>query len=157
VGAENRFAGYLTAAAAGSFVYTTGGLIDFVLTGPGYPVLDALKIVLAIWLLVFFMAVVGMFLPWRLAIWVSRLANWASIFYFVGTAAVATLVVGCVMSSLFPKLSFIEDQTFFEGMRVAAERQGWLLRITGIAGGLTYWFVSERRRHLTPGNALFTS
>ncbi len=151
MGAENRFAGYLTAAAAGSLVYTIGGLIVMVVITPGHSLLSTMKFALAAWLGVFFIAVVSMFLPWRLAVLVSRLFNCAGISYFIGTAAAASLVVGCVISSLFPKPLFVEDQTFFEGVRIAAERQGWLLLLTGVAGGLTYWFVSERQR-LPPGD-----
>ena len=145
MGAKGRFVGYLTAAAAGSFVYVAGGVAATENIRAGLAHIDELKIALALWLLVFFMAIIGMFLPWCLVLWVSRRISHSGACYFAGTAAIASLAVGCVISSLLPEPLFVEDQTFLEGIRIAAERQGWLLLLTGIAGGLTYWLVSERR------------
>ena len=40
----------------------------------------------------------------------------------------------------------MEDQTFFEGARIAAERQGVCFAVAGILHGLTYWFLAEKGR-----------
>ena len=87
-----------------------------------------------------------MFLPWCLGVWVSKRLGHSSLGYFAAATAVATFIVGCATSSLLPKPLFIEDQTFSEGFRIAVERQGLQLVITGLIGGVTYWFISERRR-----------
>jgi hypothetical protein len=40
----------------------------------------------------------------------------------------------------------IEDQTFVEGAMIAAEREGLCMLLAGVFFGLTYWFLSGRRR-----------
>src|ERR1700727_3528425 len=58
--------------------------------------------------------------------------------------AALIFLVGCAMSSLAPKPLFIEDQTFFEGFRIAVERQGLVFLLAGAGFGCLYWLVSER-------------
>lgn len=85
-----------------------------------------------------------MSLPWIVAICgYSRLRRWGRV-YFAGIGAVLMFVLGCTMSSLSPKPLFIEDQTFFEGAIIAAERQGICLALAGIIFGLSYWHLCER-------------
>jgi len=67
--------------------------------------------------------------------------------YFPLVGAATTLVIGCGTSSLSPKPLFIEDQTFFEGFKIAVQRQGICLLLTGFVFGMTFWLVSERLRH----------
>jgi hypothetical protein len=83
--------------------------------------------------------------PWCIAIWASRRFNLSGAFYFGGTGAISTFAIGCVALSLLPDPELIEDQTFFESLTIAAERQGLCLILTGFIGGLTYWYMSERR------------
>jgi hypothetical protein len=64
--------------------------------------------------------------------------------YFSTMGAALIFLVGCAMSSLAPKPLFIEDQTFFEGFRIAVERQGLVFVLAGAVFGCLYWLVSER-------------
>ena len=84
------------------FVGTLGGLIWFALFG-GFGVV--------------FLALI---LPWAVAVSVRPKARWSGRIYFTFVGAVLVFVLGCVISSLMPKPLFIEDQTFFEGVIIAA-------------------------------------
>ena len=58
--------------------------------------------------------------------------------------ATLMILVGCMASSLSPKPLFMEDQTFFEGVIIALERQGLCLAVAGAVLGLGYWFFAEK-------------
>jgi hypothetical protein len=160
MGATDRFAGYLIAAAAGSLVYTIGAVIALMLIMPEqppleeHPILGILRTTLDVCPFVFITAMVTMILPWCLAVWLSRLINRAGAFYFIGTGAAASLIIGCATSALVLQRFLEESRPFFETLWLSAKFQAWLLLLTGIAGGFTYWSVSERRRRLPRRNAL---
>ena len=61
--------------------------------------------------------------------------------YFAGIGALLTFVIGCATTSLSPKPLFIEDQAFFEGAIIAAEREGIILLLGGATFGFIYWFL----------------
>jgi hypothetical protein len=86
-------------------------------------------------------------LPWYLAVvWHDRMQRSGPMYFSLVGAAITT-AIGCAMSSLAPKPLFIEDQTFLEGFKIAVQRQGVCLLLTGLVFGVTFWFVSERLRH----------
>jgi hypothetical protein len=86
-----------------------------------------------------------MCLPWILVVWGYRpLRRWGQV-YFSVNGAVLAFVIGCAAASLAPKPLFIEDQTFLEGAKIAAERQGISFILAGATFGLSYWFFNERQ------------
>ena len=91
-------------------------------------------------------ALLIMIAPWLLAVRGYRRVHLPGWIYFSAIGAVSTAVIGCATASLSPKPLFIEDQTFLEGAIVAAERQGVCMLLAGLLFGLTYWFLSGRRR-----------
>jgi len=92
-------------------------------------------------------ALVLMAFPWYLAVVSHDRLQRFGLMYFSLIGAATTFAIGCATSSLAPKPLFVEDQTFREGFLIAAQRQGLCLLLTGFVFGLTFWFVSERRRH----------
>jgi hypothetical protein len=70
----------------------------------------------------------------------ARLRSWGPL-YFVGIGALLMFGIGCATSSLSWKPFFIEDQTFFEGVIIAAQRQGIILLLGGATFGFLYWFL----------------
>jgi len=149
VGAVNRFAGYVTAVSAGSFVYTCGGLAFFravLFRSFGLSGLNFLHFAMALFFCVFCTAFAGMFVPWWLTVLVSCQFKRIGGFYFIGNAALASLAIGCILATLILKGAFNWQVSLFEGIRGLAVIQGWLLLLAGIVGGLCYWFVSERGR-----------
>ena len=86
-----------------------------------------------------------MIAPWLLVVRRYRRVQLPGWIYFPVAGAVSTIVVGCITLSLAPKPLFI-DQTFFEGAVIAVEREGVCMLLAGLLFGMTYWFLSGRRR-----------
>jgi len=87
-----------------------------------------------------------MSLPWIVAVRAyRRLRRWGEV-YFAAIGAFLTLVISCAAASLSPKPFCVEDQTFFEGVKIAVERQGICFILAGTVFGLFFWFLSERQR-----------
>lgn len=81
---------------------------------------------------------------WFLVTSLRNLAPRLGALYFSVMGASLTFLAACAMSSIAPKPLFIEDQTFFEGFRIAVERQGVIFFVAGAVFGCIYWLVSER-------------
>jgi hypothetical protein len=64
--------------------------------------------------------------------------------YFSCAGAILLVILGCAAFSLSPKPLFIEDQTFFEGLLIAIERQRICLLLAGALMGYGYWLIAER-------------
>ncbi|MGO8815271.1 MAG: hypothetical protein ACLQVG_11520 [Terriglobia bacterium] len=90
-------------------------------------------------------ALAVMSLPWIVAVGEYRKLRRGGQVYFAAIGAFLTFVISCATASLSPKPFFIEDQTFFEGVKIAAERQGICSILAGTIFGLSYWFLSERQ------------
>jgi hypothetical protein len=92
-------------------------------------------------------------LPWAVTVRVFPKGRWSGKPYFTFVGAILVLVLGCLISSAMPKPLFIEDQTFTEGVLIAAKRQGICFALAGSVFGASYWFLSERhvRADKTPG------
>lgn len=89
----------------------------------------------------FVLALALMSLPWIAVVsGYRRLRGWGPL-YFAAVGALLVFVIGCATSSLSWKPLFIEDQTFFEGVIIAAKRQGIILLLAGAFFGCTYWFL----------------
>jgi hypothetical protein len=86
-----------------------------------------------------------MIVPWTVAVSTYRKARWSGRIYFPAVGAFLVFVFGCTLASLAPKPLFIEDQTFLQGAMIAAERQGIVILVAGLAFGASYWFFGERR------------
>jgi hypothetical protein len=147
MGKAHRLIGYLASFISASFFYLVWFIIE---TGPsrgGVTVLFTIGIGVFFWLFEGMApALVLMVVPWYLAvIWHDRLRRFG-LMYFSVVGAALTLALGCAASSLAPKPLFIEDQTFFEGFVIAAQRQGLCMLFTGLVFGFTFWLVSERSR-----------
>lgn len=140
----NRMAAYALGAAIASLVYIAWTAVDI---PPPASLGFRLGFALFFWLVDGFsltLLLVG--IPWILAVRLyqgSWRAGWA---YFAVIGAALTFAIGCAAASLSPKPLFIEDQTFFEGARIAAERQGVCITVAGILHGLTYWRLGEKGR-----------
>jgi len=89
-------------------------------------------------------ALVLMTLPWALVVWLRRAVRLSGPAYFACAGTLLTILVGCAASSLSPKPLFVEDQTFFEGVLIALQRQGVCLAIAGAVIGFAYWFSTEK-------------
>lgn len=83
-------------------------------------------------------------LTWVLAVWIQRRTQWPGAAYFGILGAFLMVAVGCAVSSVFPKPLFMEDQTFWEGVWIAFERQGVCLALAGAILGIGYWYLGER-------------
>jgi hypothetical protein len=151
-----RGVGYVAAALVASFVYLSFTLVPGPLllsyvwhrgfNGHVAVHVTPLSGVLLIWLLVAFGIIGLMFPPWRLILWVSRQLQIGGPIYFALCGAIVIFVIGVVLLLLIPKPSFIEDHTFLEEIAIVADRQGLSLMFSGLAWGLMYWLVSERKR-----------
>jgi hypothetical protein len=86
-----------------------------------------------------------MIVPWGLIVWVYRKLRWSGQFYFPAVGAFFLFALGCTTASTSARPFFMEDQTFLEGLVVAAERQGIGFLLAGIAFGASYWFFGERQ------------
>jgi hypothetical protein len=112
--------------AQAQFIEVFGGLILFLLFGG------------------FGLVFLPLILPWTVAVSVFPKARCSGKLYFTLVGAVLIFVIGCLMSSLWPKPLFIEDQTFFEGLLVAVKREGICFVLAGSVFGASYWFLCER-------------
>jgi hypothetical protein len=149
VGKVNRIVGYLASVASASLFYLVWFVVELELLPSGHAgLIFAIGFALFFWLAGGMgAALVSMALPWYLTVrGYGRLQRFG-LFYFSLIGAATALVIGCGTSSLSPKPLFIEDQTFFEGFVIAAQRQGICLLLTGLTFGLTFWPVSERLQH----------
>ena len=109
-------------------------------------VLDIRGAVPAFGCLSLFVAAAAMIPTWRLAIGRRAEPRLLGGFYVSAAGGAANLLLGCAASSLLPKPSFIEDQTFVEGLLVAATRQGGCLILSGVLGGMTCWLFANLRQ-----------
>ena len=151
MGNVNRMVGYLASVTSASLFYVAWFVFSFEQNRtPDGHVTVLFKIGLALFFWFFegmCAAFVLMVFPWYLAVvWHDRGQRFG-LMYFSLIGAAITIAVGCGTSSLSPKPLFIEDQTFLEGFMIAVQRQGICLLLTGFVFGLTFWLVSERRRH----------
>ena len=83
-------------------------------------------------------------LPWIVAVRVFPRDRYSGKLYFPLVGAALIFVLGCVVASLMPKPLFVEDQTFFAGVLLAAKREGLCFALAGIIFGAAYWFLCER-------------
>lgn len=86
-----------------------------------------------------------MIVPWSLAVSACRKLRWSAQLYFPTVGAFMVFALGCASASLAPKPFFIEDQTFLQGVAIAADRQGVSFLLAGLAFGACYWFFGERQ------------
>lgn len=89
-------------------------------------------------------ALVSMILPWVLVVWIYRKVRLSGVVYFACAGALLMILLGSVTSAVSPKPLFIEDQTFFEGMLIALQRQGLCLALAGAIIGFGYWSLAEK-------------
>jgi hypothetical protein len=148
MGNTNRVVGYLASVISASLFY----VVWFVVQNrtPDKHVTALFDIGLAIFFWLFEgmgAAFLLMVFPWYLAVIGHDRVQRFGLMYYPLMGAATTLVIGCGTSSLAPKPLFIEDQTFLEGFKIAVQRQGICLLLTGFVFGLTFWLVSERLRH----------
>lgn len=87
----------------------------------------------------------GIALPWALAVFIWRKQQWPGQIYFPAIGAILVFVIGSGIASLMPKPLFVEDQTFLEGAVIFAQRAGICLLFAGMVFGVSYWFIGERR------------
>jgi hypothetical protein len=149
MGKANRLIGYVGSVACASIFYMLWFMGEVSRRPDGHvSVLFDLGFALFFWLFGGMAAAfVLMAPPWYLAmLWHGRTRRFGRI-YFPLVGAAITLVLGSGTSSLSPKPLFIEDQTFLEGFKIAVQRQGICLLLTGFVFGLTYWLISERLRN----------
>jgi hypothetical protein len=139
-----RVAGYALSAIVALIFYV--GWIAAEVGSPGGSLWDRVFAALVMCILGgFSAALLWMSLPWVLIVWTFRKVRLSGAAYFAVAGALLMIVVGCTASSLSPKLLFIEDQTFLEGVVIALERQGICFALAGAMLGLGYWFLAERR------------
>jgi hypothetical protein len=134
---------YGSGAAAASLFY----ILWFVIQIPHQGVGLGFRIGLALffWLVQgFCLALVLLSAPWIMAVKLYPRWRWPGWVYFASIGAIFTFAISCATASLSPKPLFIEDQTFFEGARIAAERQGLCFGLAGMVHGITYWFIGQR-------------
>ena len=145
----NACAGFFAAALLASLIYTVGLLVVIMEMKPDVELVD-LKFIFGF---AFFFWIFGGFgatlvliaLPWATAVKLYRNGLRCSApIYFPGMGALLFFVVGCAAAAQAPKPLFIEDQTFIQGVVLAADRQGLLFLASGMIFGLAYWFLSER-------------
>jgi hypothetical protein len=148
MGTANRLLGYLAGFSIASLFYVVWFAIQSSASGGDVSVRFQVGIAIFFWLFGGMAAAFAlMALPWYLAVVLHDRLRGSGLIYFSLIGDAATTVLGCATSSLAPKPLFIEDQTFLQGFMIALERQGVCLLLTGLLFGVTFWFVSERRRH----------
>jgi hypothetical protein len=142
----NRIAAYGLGAVSASVFYVIWFAIFIQMDSPKVTLGFDIGFALFFWLFEgFCLAVILMSVPWIFAVRLYPRWPWAGWVYFVSIGALLTFAIACATSSLSPKPLFIEDQTFFEGALIAAERQGICFGLAGIIHGFTYWFVGEKK------------
>jgi hypothetical protein len=77
-------------------------------------------------------------------VWIYGKARISGAAYFTIAGSLLVVIIGCATASIAPKPLFGEDQTFFEGVGIALQRQGICLVIAGAIVGIGYWFLAER-------------
>lgn len=92
----------------------------------------------------FALALVLMAAPWVVAVWFQIGTLWDSRIFFPAVGAFLLFTVGCTASSISWKPPSIDDQTFFQGALIAAERQGLCLAVCGVAFGASYALYERR-------------
>ena len=143
-----RIVGYLAGTAAATLIYVIWDTcVTHLSVAPAGRPSIKFEIGLAIFFAIFegFGAAMLLIAPlWFLvALW-RNLAPRLGALYFSTMGAALTFLAACAMSSLAPKPLFIEDQTFFEGFKIAVERQGVVFLVAGAVLGCVYWLVTER-------------
>ena len=143
-----RIVGYMSGAAAATLIYVVWDAVAMHMSvAPSGRPSFKFEIGAAIFFAVFagLGAAILLIAPlWLLVTLLSNLLPRLQALYFSAMGAVLVFLAGCAMSSLAPKPLFIEDQTFFEGFRIAVERQGLVFFFAGAVLGSVYWLVSER-------------
>jgi hypothetical protein len=143
----NPILGYVCSAMTATAFYAIWLFTIAYTASPDDPTKLQSAIVFAIFICVFggFLPALGLLIaPWLVAVRLYRRVNIpGSIFYpVIGATSLAALA--CITASLAPKLLFVEDQTFLEGVMIAAERQGPCFLLAGAVFGLTYWLCRRR-------------
>ncbi len=145
---SRRSANFIASALLASLVYIawTAAWVSFDATPTSRPGMGgALAFSVIFWLTSGFgLAMLLMIVPWAVAVWVQRKMGWNGRIYFPAAGAVLVFVLGCVATSLSPKLLIVEDQTFMQGALVTAQRQGLCLAVCGIVFGVCYWWLDRR-------------
>jgi hypothetical protein len=88
-------------------------------------------------------------LPWAIAVWVQVKTRWDARIFFPVAGAVLVFILACVTSALSPKPLFVDEQTFFAGVVITAQRQGFCLAVSGIVFGACYAWLDRRRSSLS--------
>ena len=141
-----RVAGYALCALAAWVFYV--GWIVFATARLSGPSSLSTSIFAAVFLCVFggfSAALILMTLVWILVVWIHCKVRLPGATYFVCAGTLLMVLIGCVSSSLSPKPLFVQNQTFFEGVLIALERQGVCLALAGTVIGSGYWFFAERK------------
>ena len=89
-------------------------------------------------------ALVLMFVPWALALWVQLKMRWDGRIYFPAAGALLVFICACAAGSLAPKPFWVDSQTFLEGAALTADRQGVCLLVCGIAFGVCYAWLERK-------------
>jgi hypothetical protein len=137
-----RVAGYVLSAIVASASY-----VIWTAAWPAAPGAFSIRLPVALYLFLsggFSAATIFMTLPWILIVWIYRKARLPGAVYFTCAGAMLAVVVSSAASSLSPRLFFIEDQTFLQGVLIALERQGVCFALAGSIIGLGYWFCAEK-------------
>jgi hypothetical protein len=141
--------GYLWGAAlalAFYILWTSVALVPSVVGGKPTSPLLRIGVAVLFGIFGFAPALVLMIGPWMAIIHgYKALRNYGAV-YFAVSGSCLTFIIACSVASILPKPMFVEDQTFFEGARIAAERQGLCFFLAGLLLGLTHWSISARRR-----------
>lgn len=137
-----RAAGYAISMAVAWLVYIGG--IAAEIPGPG-SVAQRLLAASIFSLIGGFAAALALMAPsWILSMWIYLRFRLSGPVFFIVTATILMVILGCISSSLSWKPLFIEDQTFLEGFVIALKRQGMILAAAGAAAGLGYWHLAEK-------------
>jgi hypothetical protein len=97
------------------------------------------------WPYILVMALLLMFLPWCLMIWVSRWLPFRGPIYCASGTAVAALFAFGGFGGIFPARG---HPTVLEGFVLAIETSGFPIFVSGAVGGLVYWLCRGRDERL---------
>jgi hypothetical protein len=92
----------------------------------------------------FALAFLLMLVPWAIAAWIQLKTRWNGRIYFPAAGALLVFILGCAAASISPKPLFVDEQTFWEGALLTAQREGLALLIAGIAFGVCYGWLERR-------------
>ena len=138
-----RIAGYAVMAIAACAFYVCWTTIQSSLSSPGgWRISFVVALVLCLSVAA---ALIPMTMLWIGVAWMYRKMQISGAVYFTCAGAILMVLLGCTAFSLSPKPLFIEDQTFFEGLLIALERQGVCLTLDGALMGFGYWLIAEKR------------